>query len=462
LRVKRKLLIGVLAASLAATPIVVGVANAGTSETAVAPSDDTGTEDDPAVVLDPDDAVVDPNAPPAPVTAGPEPDAERKALTAEVMKQNGVKKTSCPTAVTEEVVRCVQVRRGDPKDRTPRSSYATPSSGKGISEEVEQELTTNTFSREEYQAQDIPAWCHDLNNQLGAWYITRTDACQYDEYWIDVVEVIDGVHVVVGTEKVLQTNWVTPSLRSASARYDHNVEIFILEQVGKAKTGSQQLKVKPICYNCKSHDIDPWYTFGISPRTFYISRYRNVVPLEIGEKKTSMSWQFLSYEFPGYLPLAELKPDTPDIRCDRIIMKTPGCIMEEGDGWFTVNIRRAKSREWASHVLDAERGLSDHWGWQGHGKVLTRNTSKKVRDKNNRVACTNPVPPGKEPGKSCDEYPFASTHEGAGVVGRNRTSSRYINEKHNSSGGGLTAAFYQRERILEADRFWVHVYAATV
>lgn len=464
MRTRRRLLIGVLAASIAATPLVVGVANAGTSDTAVVESpaaattdDTTGFEDDPAVVTDPDDAVVDPNAPAAPVTKAPAPDATKQKLLADMAAKNGVTASSCPTTATEEVVGCVQIRKGDPADRSPR--YAPSSVKGGTGAGLEDEMSINTFSRQNDSASDIPDPCWDSARDLGVWYQTRIDACQYNEYYVDAVKVVKGKQVVAGTQKVQQMSWVTPATRAPSARYDFNVEIYIPWQTGATATTGQQIKVQPTCYNCKAWDIDAWYPLSYGAKTVYLSRYRNVVPLEIGQKKASFGLQYISFQFYGYLPLAHTSVSTPDIRCDRIVLKTPGCIIEDGDGFFFIDIRRAKSREWASHVLDSQRGLADHWGWYGHGKVLTRNTNKKIRDKSNRVAC-KPPPPGQKPGQNCDEYPFASTHQGAGVVGKARTSSRNINAKHNSSGGGLTAAFYQRERILEGDRFWIIVYAS--
>ncbi|WP_405681859.1 NucA/NucB deoxyribonuclease domain-containing protein [Streptomyces sp. NBC_00057] len=59
-------------------------------------------------------------------------------------------------------------------------------------------------------------------------------------------------------------------------------------------------------------------------------------------------------------------------------------------------------------------------------------------------------------GKSCDEYPFASTKEGGatGVFSR-----RMINEKHNSTAGGSKYLLkaYKDNRILNGDAFWVAI-----
>jgi len=60
----------------------------------------------------------------------------------------------------------------------------------------------------------------------------------------------------------------------------------------------------------------------------------------------------------------------------------------------------------AEHIYNAQKTLPSHWGVEPAGKPLTRTTDDQVRNDNRRIACVG-VPP------SCDEFPFASTWEGA-------------------------------------------------
>ncbi|MEW1839524.1 NucA/NucB deoxyribonuclease domain-containing protein [Nonomuraea angiospora] len=55
---------------------------------------------------------------------------------------------------------------------------------------------------------------------------------------------------------------------------------------------------------------------------------------------------------------------------------------------------------------------------------------------------------------SCDEYPFASTHEGAAFAGYN-ISVAIVECKYNNAAGALLNGWYDRHRILEKDPFWV-------
>jgi hypothetical protein len=108
------------------------------------------------------------------------------------------------------------------------------------------------------------------------------------------------------------------------------------------------------------------------------------------------------------------------------------------------------------HILSAQKRLRDHWGasyfWL-QGKPLTRDYPSSKR--NRRIACRDLVKTAKN--NSCDEYPFNSTNQGAGYVGRHRISVKAIPGKDNSTAGSFLAQFYVRNRILNDDTFWVQV-----
>ncbi|MFF5090418.1 DNRLRE domain-containing protein [Streptomyces niveus] len=73
------------------------------------------------------------------------------------------------------------------------------------------------------------------------------------------------------------------------------------------------------------------------------------------------------------------------------------------------------------------------------------------------------VPGGPAEGKDCDEYPFASTAEGAarheyeGEVYRDDFSVRYIDSKENQEAGGRLGAWYHSDRILNWEAFTVTI-----
>ncbi|MBF8194059.1 hypothetical protein ITP53_52005 [Nonomuraea sp. K274] len=70
-----------------------------------------------------------------------------------------------------------------------------------------------------------------------------------------------------------------------------------------------------------------------------------------------------------------------------------------------------------------------------------------------KVCKLAPIPSGLQK-PSCDEYPFASTHEGAASAGYNM-SVAIVECRDNNTAGALLNGWYDRERILEKDPFWV-------
>ncbi|GAA2892276.1 hypothetical protein GCM10010517_56780 [Streptosporangium fragile] len=90
---------------------------------------------------------------------------------------------------------------------------------------------------------------------------------------------------------------------------------------------------------------------------------------------------------------------------------------------------------------------------------LRRSTSEAVEKANRDVAIPEcrKIRDYRSP-DSCDEYPFATTHEGAG--GRNtgyNYSVAIIPNTDNCSQGGAMRVWYERNRILDFDSYWVDV-----
>ncbi|MFI0366640.1 NucA/NucB deoxyribonuclease domain-containing protein [Actinomadura sp. 1N219] len=111
----------------------------------------------------------------------------------------------------------------------------------------------------------------------------------------------------------------------------------------------------------------------------------------------------------------------------------------------------------AEHIYDRQVDVSkgghplpSRWGVPAYGNFLNRTQDEDVEADNRRVACQN-VPP------SCDEWPLATTYQGAAQVPPNDWSARTVPDSANSSQGAITGAFYRTERMLDGDAFWVRV-----
>ncbi|WP_157838440.1 NucA/NucB deoxyribonuclease domain-containing protein [Nocardia farcinica] len=113
----------------------------------------------------------------------------------------------------------------------------------------------------------------------------------------------------------------------------------------------------------------------------------------------------------------------------------------------------------------------------GAGSPLHRQASVSERNNNRRVSCPRGNAVGdarKVPGRSCDEYPFASTREGAAsnpngrpfnpechvpdlgaATGPTGYSVCMIDNPQNLLAGGLLGVFYGRMRVIDNDAFVV-------
>jgi hypothetical protein len=102
----------------------------------------------------------------------------------------------------------------------------------------------------------------------------------------------------------------------------------------------------------------------------------------------------------------------------------------------------------ADHVYAAEASLPSHWGNPNIGQALTRATDETIIDANRAAACAN-VPP------SCDEYPMASTYQGAATAAPGDWSAVTVTSAANNSQGGVLNNFYSFDRVIDEDPFYV-------
>ncbi|MFJ5635161.1 NucA/NucB deoxyribonuclease domain-containing protein [Streptomyces goshikiensis] len=85
-------------------------------------------------------------------------------------------------------------------------------------------------------------------------------------------------------------------------------------------------------------------------------------------------------------------------------------------------------------------------------------SSTRVQDNRRvRTAACNVLSPGGAPaGQDCDEYPFASTWEGAGV-GDGNYSVRWLNSRENNNAGTLLSQWYGSQRVIGRELFYLEV-----
>ncbi|MFH5210147.1 hypothetical protein ACHIPZ_18360 [Antrihabitans sp. NCIMB 15449] len=137
-------------------------------------------------------------------------------------------------------------------------------------------------------------------------------------------------------------------------------------------------------------------------------------------------------------------------RCDSVVVQV-GCVNDKAFAGIAFNAQKTpKVLEVAQHVFDAQASLPSRWGV--YGVPLTRAMDTAVIDANRAVAC----PTGSAtPPLECDEYPMASTHQGAAFVSPGDWSSRPVPKEANDSQGGTMSSTYNAARLIENDPYVV-------
>lgn len=161
-----------------------------------------------------------------------------------------------------------------------------------------------------------------------------------------------------------------------------------------------------------------------------------------------------------------------DMRCDnKMPNQAAGCILQNFHGSMVYSI--GDLPDFSSHVMRAQAsGLP---GGRASGEPLTRETDKTRIDMARSQACPDRLV--RPPGKSCDEYPFASTWQGAAYAsessartfegcsieltyppstGRTGYSRCMIDDEENTRAGRLLDQLALRpHRVLQLDGYWV-------
>ncbi|MER5418233.1 DNRLRE domain-containing protein [Streptosporangium roseum] len=72
------------------------------------------------------------------------------------------------------------------------------------------------------------------------------------------------------------------------------------------------------------------------------------------------------------------------------------------------------------------------------------------------VACATEFTRSQREGLQCDEFPFASTEQGASRANpRNNYSVQPVDPTHNNAHGLALGSWYQNNRIIRSDKFWI-------
>jgi hypothetical protein len=201
----------------------------------------------------------------------------------------------------------------------------------------------------------------------------------------------------------------------------------------------------------------------------YAQSYVSADQVGVGTLKTS--WRFTR---PDLKPTGLTTAEAPEVRCDDTFgNRDTGCVF--ADVWPTYGLPSDAYPTVATHVY-----LSQDSGTVGKDWPLHRITDELRNAENREVACPDwMVAPA--PNLSCDEYPFASTKEGAWMLpqmGRSffypgfydcqmphlptngsgtGWSACWVDANENKGAGADLLNFYADYRVVDQDPFFVEI-----
>jgi hypothetical protein len=293
-----------------------------------------------------------------------------------------------------------------------------------------------------------PDWCDD-NGANGKWYVNRFKACGIFVAKTNVHDVRTGR--LLGSLDYLVRAYAYGKRDIKTWAYQ--VELMEVDSWGEAKGLSANGSTK-CAGKCKT--TESTFPSQVMSKTkeavgqfFFDTTIKTTPKGDKGEGQATAAWRFTK----GAWVSNELTLPTPPVRCDNALPGTSkaGCVMP-----YIPSMAYAKSGEYpelAKHIEFAQTTMNLP-GKHGTTRYLTRLTDKKQIRANRNAACPSSLE--RLPSQQCDEYPFASTWQGA-KSGGGDFSRRMINGKQNEEGGKALGRFYLYNRIIEKDKFLVWI-----
>ncbi|MEU3963239.1 NucA/NucB deoxyribonuclease domain-containing protein [Streptomyces buecherae] len=145
--------------------------------------------------------------------------------------------------------------------------------------------------------------------------------------------------------------------------------------------------------------------------------------------------------------------------------KHKGTVFTQARVELVMNRKDPAVNESAQHIYEAQKNPELTFpSWPGKSipgatEPLHRLVDEKKQEENRSKAiatCRDVWGNYSGSGLQCDEYPFASTKEGANAKGQ-RYSARLIDGSDNLEGGKRIKSVYEKNRMLDGDAFYVRI-----
>jgi deoxyribonuclease NucA/NucB len=280
----------------------------------------------------------------------------------------------------------------------------------------------------------------------------RLQSCYLGEFAFRVVLVPSGR--VIGTGAIIQVAYGYLDNRSRSM--EHEVRLALHKATGVVRAGVFGT-VRIGCSSSCTPKVTPPPQY-LRYRTTGYDSFRALTESPGTSTDYPDPVASLTVQTSAPNPLEDQIGPRPDVRCDstpRVGPNTGGCVYHLFKPTYELSTLNSDVEEVAWHVWWAQKNLKTAWGREGYGPPLTRTRDRQlIRD--NRTEACRAAPSPRPPGKSCDEYPFATTHEGAS---KNPDFSWHMIDatQNTKEGRDYRRPWYTANRMLENDKFWVRV-----
>ncbi len=284
----------------------------------------------------------------------------------------------------------------------------------------------------------------------GKWSYARKDACGVAPLRATIFIIVDGVPEAIGGFNILVTHEIT--LNHQLTGFTEDFDMVFSDGWGEwlGATFNAGVECLGVCRVVSSDlpwawpvVIPGWQSGRINYDTTPTSIHRFVSTYRI---------------FVGPNPTADAEYTTPVIRCDYGAARrgNAGCIFPNAAAYM-IQMQAATIPDIRNNIRNIQQAGPLHYGRPNDGNALRHTKDQALKAANRAAACPPPHGNPAPSGYNCDEYPFASTYQGASQVSYPNWGSEWVPKSQNSSQGGFICGFNWQNRMLDGDYFWVDV-----
>ncbi|WP_120494707.1 NucA/NucB deoxyribonuclease domain-containing protein [Microbacterium phyllosphaerae] len=316
----------------------------------------------------------------------------------------------------------------------------------------------------------LPQWCLDAG-VTNSFQGTRTSLCGISSGDLTVTRTTNGVVSVVGTMNFLIYNYIY--MDTSNTTWAHQIQVSPTIITGQA--AGTQISATAACAGGACTPVSqsfPTQTPGAMQNAEGEAYWQWVGVA--GQQATGLPSWTIRFKAPSATNAAALISDVPvPVRCDNAVpgRAIAGCVVPAiaPSIWYD----GSSFTEFGAHVAGAQAS-----GLPGGTTAapLNRLVNAAAQQANRNTACPASLP--RPTGKSCDEYPFASTYQGAALSGGGARTQSWcqvtvsgtpsagpagysvcmIDAAQNSAAGSLlNSVLFVPNRVLDSDAFTVRI-----